>query len=64
MHTPQLDPSITGATPSHPCRHKRLVDRILTETGQETDKVRCLECGTILADHTLWRCGDPTSDQL
>ncbi|MBI4002237.1 MAG: hypothetical protein HY348_10680 [Nitrospira defluvii] len=52
MHTPQLDPSVASASPSPPCRHKRLVDRVLTENGQETGKVRCLECGEIIADHT------------
>ncbi len=51
MHTPQLDPTPDPPAPSLTCRHKRLVDRVLTEKGKETDKVRCLECGEIIADH-------------
>lgn len=64
MHTPQLDPSVTNAAVSLPCLHMRLVDRVLTETGQETDQVRCVECGAILPAHQLRRCSDPSSDHL
>ena len=42
----------------------RLVDRILTENGQETDKVRCVECGDIIAAYTLWRPNNDASDRL
>lgn len=52
MQTPQLDPTPTPPSPSPTCRHKRLVDRILTDNGKETGKVRCLECGEVIADHT------------
>ncbi len=63
MHTPQLDPSVSSTSLHPPCRHMRLVDRILTENGQETDKVRCVECGDIIAAHTLWRPNDTASDR-
>lgn len=52
MQTPQLDPTPTPPSPSHGCRHKRLVDRILTDNGKESGKVRCLECGEVIADQT------------
>ena len=63
MHTPPLDPFVADAA-SLDCRHMRLVDRIFTETGQETDKVRCAECGAILADNRLRPHSDGISDHL
>jgi hypothetical protein len=53
MHHPQLDPWVAGSTSSLSCRHLRLVDRIFTESGHETDRVRCVECGAVLSDQTL-----------
>lgn len=52
MNTPQVDsvPPVAALPPA--CRHKRLVDRILAKNGKETGKVRCLECGAIIADQT------------
>jgi hypothetical protein len=32
------------------CVHQRLIDDILTRSGKQTGKVRCLECGTIFDD--------------
>ncbi len=40
MHTSQVDPSVSSCTLPSICRHMRLVDRILTENGQETGRVR------------------------
>ncbi|MCE3225082.1 MAG: hypothetical protein K0S58_3262 [Nitrospira sp.] len=51
MHTPQLDQTADPTASSPVCRHKRLVDRVLSDNGMETGKVRCLECGAIIADH-------------
>ena len=48
MNTPRLDlPPRTPAPASH-CLHGRLVDRVLTDSGEETGTVRCLECGAII----------------
>lgn len=30
----------------NPCVHGRLIEEVLTEDGQRSGKVRCLECGT------------------
>ncbi|GMV48469.1 MAG: hypothetical protein AMXMBFR67_00120 [Nitrospira sp.] len=52
MHRPQLNPTPhkPTSTSSSSCRHQRLVDRVLTDSGTETGQVRCLECGAIIAD--------------
>lgn len=50
MNTPRLDLPLKTAAPSSRCRHSRLVDRVLTATGEETGTVRCLECGAIIPD--------------
>jgi hypothetical protein len=50
MNTPQVDPVPPVTALPLACRHKRLVDRVLAKNGKETGKVRCLECGAILAD--------------
>ncbi len=48
MNTPRFDlPSETPAPASH-CLHNRLVDRVLTDKGEETGALRCLECGAII----------------
>lgn len=52
MDTPRLDLPPTTAVPIPTCRHKRLVDRVLTENGEETGEVCCLECGAIIPDQT------------
>ncbi|MCE7966549.1 MAG: hypothetical protein DYH04_14390 [Nitrospira sp. NTP2] len=39
-----------GGLHASSCRHQRLVDRVLTDSGTETGQVRCLECGAIIAD--------------
>lgn len=50
MNSPRLDlPPETPALASR-CLHSRLVDRVLTDTGEETGTVRCLECGAIIPD--------------
>ncbi len=33
-----------------PCNHTRIVDRLLTEDGQSTEKLACRECGAIHLD--------------
>ncbi|KXJ99745.1 MAG: hypothetical protein UZ03_NOB001003143 [Nitrospira sp. OLB3] len=54
MHRPQLNPTphkpTSTSSSSSSCRHQRLVDRVLTDSGTETGQVRCLECGAIIAD--------------
>lgn len=52
MNTPRFDlpPTAPSPTPTATCRHRRLVDRVLTEKGEETGTVRCLECGAIIPD--------------
>ncbi|MBV6471356.1 MAG: hypothetical protein NBKEAIPA_03288 [Nitrospirae bacterium] len=50
MHRPQLNPTPHKPTSTSSCRHQRLVDRVLTDSGTETGQVRCLECGAIIAD--------------
>jgi hypothetical protein len=48
MNTPRLDlPPRTPAPTSH-CLHSRLVDCVLTDKGEETGTLRCLECGAII----------------
>lgn len=32
------------------CAHQRLIDEVLTRDGKRTGKVRCLECGEVIAD--------------
>ena len=50
MNTPRLDlPPRTPAPTSH-CLHSRLVDCVLTDKGEETGTLRCLECGAIIPD--------------
>jgi len=41
--TSQIRPAVT-------CAHNRLIADIPTESGQRTEKVRCLECGTEFDD--------------
>jgi hypothetical protein len=41
--TSKIRPAVT-------CAHNRLIGDILTESGQRTEKVRCLECGTEFDD--------------
>lgn len=50
MNTPRFDLPPTAPAPTATCRHRRLVDRVLTEKGEETGTVRCLECGAIIPD--------------
>jgi hypothetical protein len=40
----------------------RLVDRIFSESGHETDKVRCVECGAVLSDQMLGHFKDTAFD--
>lgn len=32
------------------CAHQRLIDDVLTGSGERTGKVRCLECGSVFDD--------------
>ncbi len=64
MHTPHIDPCLAVVPASTACLHKRLVDRIRTETGQEIEKVRCAECGEIIADSTHRRRQDVSAGPL
>jgi uncharacterized Zn finger protein len=50
MNSPRLDLPPETPAPASRCLHSRLVDRVLTDTGEETGTVRCLECGTIIPD--------------
>jgi hypothetical protein len=33
-----------------PCHHTRLIDSLITQDGQSTEKVGCQECGAIFPD--------------
>ncbi len=50
MQTPPLDQSHATLPPLAACCHKRLVDPVMAENGEETGTVRCLECGAIIPD--------------
>lgn len=50
MNSPRLDLPREIPAPASRCLHRRLVDRVLTDTGEETGTVRCLECGAIIPD--------------
>jgi hypothetical protein len=36
--------------PADACAHDRLIDDVLTRSGNRTGRVRCLECGEIFDD--------------
>ena len=36
--------------PATPCAHSRLIEEVLTRSGKQTGKDRCLECGTTFDD--------------
>lgn len=46
--------SAASETSANGCLHGRLIEDVLTEDGQRSGKVRCLECGTQFdsRDHT------------
>ncbi len=48
MRSPQLDP-----TPTPPCRHMRLIDRIRSDDEKEPPRFRCLECGAVVDEQQL-----------
>lgn len=37
------------------CVHQRLIETVLTRSGERTGKVRCLECGALIDDPYLSR---------
>jgi hypothetical protein len=44
-------PELSGDTaPVTTCVHGRVIDDVLTNKGNRTDQVRCLECGAIFDD--------------
>ncbi len=36
------------------CGHKKLLDDELSEKGEKTGNLICLECGAILCEQSLW----------
>lgn len=53
MKTREEEPTVQPAgvvVPRVACTHSRLIDDVLTTSGERTGKVRCLECGAIFDD--------------
>ncbi|MBS0177562.1 MAG: hypothetical protein JSR20_02225 [Nitrospira sp.] len=50
MQTPSIDLPHVMRPSLVTCCHRRLVDPVLTEQGEDTGTVRCLECGRVIPD--------------
>jgi len=50
MQTPSIDLPHVMRPSLVTCCHGRLVDPVLTEQGEDTGTVRCLECGRVIPD--------------
>ena len=55
-HQPQSSP----VKQSRACTHSRLISDSVTEDEHQSGKVRCVECGAIVADPYLKRDGKET----